>query len=144
MIDHIARIEAETQRTLEKMWRRRDRKNNGVFGYINSALQQIYDPTTGTIPGAAIPGGSVADHVAAGDPHTQYARTYAVDVGDGMATTITVTHNLGTRDVIVMVHKAASSYDAIICEVKMATTNTVTLTFDIAPSTAEFRCVVLG
>lgn len=69
---------------------------------------------------------------------------FAADVGDGAATTYTVTHNLGTRDVIVQVRKAASTYDYVVCDVKAATTSTVTLTFATAPASNEYRVVVIG
>lgn len=71
-------------------------------------------------------------------------RKYATDVGDNSSTSITVTHNLGTRDVTVSVHDAASTYDEVECDVQMATTNTITLIFVTAPTTNQYRCVVHG
>ena len=69
-------------------------------------------------------------------------RHYAADVGDGSSTTITVTHNLGTRDVQVAVREASSPYAYGDPTVKAATTNTVTLEFATAPSSGQYRCIV--
>jgi hypothetical protein len=72
------------------------------------------------------------------------ARTYAVDVGDGAAESIDVVHNLGTRDVVVQLHLAASTYDAVITDWLAKDINTVTLTFAVHPSASQYRCVVTG
>lgn len=73
----------------------------------------------------------------------RYAKaSYAVDVGDNSSTTITVTHNLGTRDVQVAVRETASPYAYGDPTIKAATTNTVTLDFASAPSSGQFRCIV--
>jgi hypothetical protein len=67
---------------------------------------------------------------------------YAVDVGNGSNTSITVTHNLGTKDVIVEVFDNSTPFARIFCDVLHATTNTVTLGFSTAPTSAQYRCVV--
>jgi hypothetical protein len=67
---------------------------------------------------------------------------YAANVGDGSATSITITHNLGTRDVIVSVYEATGSYAEVICDVNHATTNTITLLFSVAPTLNQYRVVV--
>lgn len=71
-------------------------------------------------------------------------RKFAVDVGDGSTTSITITHNLGTRDVTVGVYQNTSTWDEVECDVLHATINTVTLVFAVAPTAAQFRCVVHG
>lgn len=67
--------------------------------------------------------------------------TYATSVGDGSATSYTVTHNLGSRDVIVQLYDA-SSYDTVIADVVRTNTTTVTLTFGSAPATNDIRVLV--
>jgi len=67
---------------------------------------------------------------------------YAANVGDGSATSYTITHNLGTRDVIVSVYEATGSYAEVICDVNHATTNTITLLFSVAPTLNQYRVVV--
>jgi len=71
-------------------------------------------------------------------------RKYATAIGDGSATSITVTHNLNTRDVTVAVYSATSTYDEVMCDVQHATVNTVTLLFSVAPTAGQYRAVVHG
>jgi hypothetical protein len=75
---------------------------------------------------------------------TVVVRKYAVAIGDGSATSITVTHNLNTRDVTVGVYSSASTYDEVMCDVQHATVNTVTLLFSVAPTAGQYRAVVHG
>ena len=67
---------------------------------------------------------------------------YSTNVGDGSATSYTITHNLGTRDVIVSVYEASGSYAEVICDVNHATTTTITLLFSVAPTLNQYRVVV--
>lgn len=75
---------------------------------------------------------------------TVVVRKYAVDIGDDTATSITVTHNLNTRDVTVGVYLATSTYDEVECDILHATVNTVTLLFSVAPTAGQYRAVVHG
>jgi hypothetical protein len=72
------------------------------------------------------------------------AHVYATDVGNGSATEITVTHNLGTRDVTVQVRQAGSPYAYVLADVEAATTNTVTVRFAVAPTSSQYRVIVMG
>jgi hypothetical protein len=69
---------------------------------------------------------------------------FAADVGDGSSTSITITHNLGTKDVHVTLYRKSGNFDEVIPDKQHATTNTVVLVFASAPSSAQFRCVVTG
>jgi hypothetical protein len=71
-------------------------------------------------------------------------RKYGADVGDGSATSYTITHNLGTRDVQVTVYDNSAPYAEVICDVNHATTNTITLLFSVAPTSNQYRVVVQG
>ena len=71
-------------------------------------------------------------------------KKYAVDVGDGASTSITVTHSLGTQDVTVAVYAKASPYAEVECDVQHTSTSAVTLVFATAPTSAQYRCVVHG
>jgi len=71
-------------------------------------------------------------------------RKYGVNVGDGSATSYTITHNLGTRDVVVSVYENSGSYAEVICDVNHATTNTITLLFSVAPTSNQYRVAVQG
>lgn len=67
---------------------------------------------------------------------------YAANVGDGSSTSITVTHNLGTRDVIVTLYDNSSPYAEVTCDVQHTSTSAVTLLFSVAPTSNQYRVVV--
>lgn len=69
---------------------------------------------------------------------------YAVTVGDGSSTTLTVTHNLGTRNVIVQVFLTASPYEEVEVGVERYDLNTVKLYFATAPASEAYTVVVVG
>lgn len=71
-------------------------------------------------------------------------KRYAASFGDGSATQYDLTHNLGSRDVLVQVVRVASPYDTIFCDVSRLDTNTVRLNFATAPTTNQFRGVIIG
>ena len=68
-------------------------------------------------------------------------RLYAASIGNGSATSIAVSHNLGSRDVIVQLYDA-SSYDTVIADVVRTDANTVTIGFSSAPSSNDIRVLV--
>jgi len=70
-------------------------------------------------------------------------KKYSVSIGDGSATSYTVTHNLASRDVHVTIYNA-STYDEVITDVTHATTNTLTIVFATAPASNAYRVVVVG
>jgi hypothetical protein len=70
-------------------------------------------------------------------------KKYSVAIGDGSATSYTVTHNLASRDVQVTVYNA-STYDEVITDVTHTTTNTLTIVFASAPASNAYRVVVIG
>jgi hypothetical protein len=67
---------------------------------------------------------------------------YAANLGDGVSLSYVITHNLGTRDVTVLVYRSSSPYDVIETYVELTSTNTVTLTFLTAPTSNEYRVVI--
>ena len=71
------------------------------------------------------------------------ARIASRVIGDGASTSYTVTHNFGTRAVVVQVFDS-STYDTVIADVVRTTTDSVTVSFSAAPSTGAFTVVVTG
>lgn len=69
-------------------------------------------------------------------------RKYAANVGDGTATTYTITHSLNTKDVIVSVYDNSSPYAEVICDVQHTSTSAITLLFSVAPTSNQYRVVV--
>jgi hypothetical protein len=70
-------------------------------------------------------------------------KKYAVSIGDGSATSYTVTHNLASLDVAVTVFNNSTG-DEVITDVTHATTNTLTIVFATAPASNAYRVVVVG
>lgn len=69
-------------------------------------------------------------------------RKYAANVGDGSNTSYTISHNLGTRDVIVTIYDNSSPYAEVICDVQHTSTTAITLLFSVAPTSNQYRVVV--
>jgi hypothetical protein len=69
---------------------------------------------------------------------------YAANVGDGTSTAITVTHNLGTKDVLVTVYDNTTPFAEVECDVEHTSTSAITLRFTTAPTASQYRVVVLG
>ncbi len=104
--------------------------------------------------GAGLTGGTTSYDVGAGTGITVTADAVGIDttvvvrkvsasVGNGTATSIAVTHNLGTRDVTVGVYDTAT-FEEVWPDVTHTDINTVTLAFATAPATGAFRAVVHG
>lgn len=68
-------------------------------------------------------------------------RFYATSIGDGSATSYTVTHNLGSQDVIVQLYDA-SSLDTVFADVVRTSTSVVTIDFAVAPTANDIRVLV--
>lgn len=71
------------------------------------------------------------------------ARKYSTDIGDGTTTTLTVTHNLNTQDINVIVRNKATN-DIEFAGVSAPTVNTAAITFAAAPGVNAYRVTVHG
>lgn len=71
------------------------------------------------------------------------ARKYSATIGDGTATTITLTHNLNTKDVAVSVREASGDAGVLVDWVANGV-NTVQLTFGTPPSVGQYRAMVVA
>ena len=69
------------------------------------------------------------------------ARSFATTIGDGSSTSLTITHNLNTRDVIVQIYDI-TNYDTVYADVVRTSTTAVTATFASAPSSGAYRALV--
>lgn len=72
------------------------------------------------------------------------ARKFSAAIGDGSTTAIVVTHNLATRDLQATVLRATTPWDIIHCDIEMTTTNTTTFRFTTAPTSNQYRVVIVG
>lgn len=75
---------------------------------------------------------------------TVTARKAGANIGNGSATSFAVTHNLGTTDAAVLVRETAGGLAEVECDIVFTDTNTVTVTFNTAPTTGQYRVTVIG
>ena len=110
---------------------------NGGLTLSGSAFSILLDTNSGLVLGA---GGIKIDP--SQFANLGIARKYAADLASG-STTVTITHNLGTVDVHVqIVEKAAGT--VVLHEESSRTTNTAVLVFAVAPTTGQYRAIVIG
>jgi hypothetical protein len=72
-----------------------------------------------------------------------FARKQTTNVGDGSATSFTLTHGWGTTFTIVGVNRAIAPYDSVECDVERTTT-TVVVRFAVAPTASQYQVTVVG
>lgn len=72
-----------------------------------------------------------------------FTKKATASVGNGSATSFSVTHNLGTRDVQVQIFDN-STYDTVEADVVRTDANNVTVSFATAPASNAYRVVVIG
>jgi len=70
-------------------------------------------------------------------------RKFTSTIGNGSLTQIPVTHNLGSRTVVVNVYDSAT-YDTVECDVVRTSTTVVTLGFTVAPASGAYTVVIVG
>lgn len=71
-------------------------------------------------------------------------KKYAATIGDGTATSITVTHNLNSTDVVAQLFEATGSKREVLVEKQITSVNAVTFLFDSAPALNSLRAVVIA
>jgi hypothetical protein len=112
-----------------------------------SSITTLGTITTGVWNGtdvAVADGGTGSSTAAGAKTNLGFITRYAETIGDGVLTSFTVTHNLGTRDVVVQVRQNSGSYEYVNCDVAATTDNTLTLAFGAAPSSNAYRVIVTG
>jgi len=127
----------------------------GVLSRDVIDLGQGSDDTTGTLPvdqggtGAVTESDartSLASTPTGGGMDTStpvLARVSSKAIGDGAATSYTITHNFNTRAVIVQVYDS-STYETVIADVSRTNVNAVTVAFSVAPASNAYTVVVTG
>jgi len=72
------------------------------------------------------------------------ARKYAVNIGDGNATTIVVNHNLGSVDITATIKDMSTQLFVYNATIKTYDANTIIVSFQTAPSINQYRVTVIG
>ena len=120
--------------------------SNGSYGGVTKSLTATID-TKGRVTAMAdasiaIPASQITDFCAAVTTCIGNNHNYAVDIGDDSATTYVVTHNLGTRDVMVQCYYTASPYGTVELQVERNSTSQVTLSTVEALANDSVRVLV--
>lgn len=85
---------------------------------------------------------SVSGTVISADPAVIASKASAI-IGDGVSTTLSVTHSLNTLNVQVSVQEVATN-GYVLVDWVANTVNVVQLTFGLAPTTGQYRVTVIG
>lgn len=126
--------------------------NNLLSGYatdadVAAAISSLIDAAPGTLDTLNELAAALGDdpNFATTITNEISAKTgkFTATVGDGAATSIVVTHNLGTRAVAVSVDDATTFAEKTV-GVEKTTINTVTLTFDTAPALNSRLVTIIG
>lgn len=116
----------------------------GTYGLAGSVPQITFDAkgraTAATNVAIAITASQVTDFASAVQAVVD-TNGAAANVGDGEAVVFAVTHNLGTRDVMVQVYDNAT-YDTVYVDVVRTSVNVVTLTFATTPASNAYRVLI--
>ena len=121
-----------------------DSETNGNIK-INGAEVNVYSHPT-SHPASMITQDTTHKFVTDSEKSSWNSRTkkYAADIGNGTATEFTVTHNLGTQDVTVLLREKASPFNQVFCDVQIVSTTQIKLLFATAPAAGAYRVVVTG
>lgn len=68
---------------------------------------------------------------------------YSATFGDAMNTSYTITHNLGTQDLVASVRRTSDN-KLVYCEIEMTSANTVTVRLNSAPGNNALRITLIG
>lgn len=155
--DIIGLVDTEDSNSLKKM------TFTNLKAFLKTYFDGLYPAETVTTIGALINGATAKTTPAAGDMFglmddsdshllkkfgwsdliTLIPQKYSVTFGNASDTTYTITHNLGTKDIIATVRVVA---DDIIAEAQVTSTSTTqaTVTLDAAPGVNALRITIIG
>jgi len=122
--------------------------DRGVAGAVGTAgkTASITFNKTGVATAAseqniAIVASQVTDFCAAVETCVASDLTFATNIGNASATTYVVTHNLGTRDVVVQLYDN-STYDTVYAQVVRNSTSQITITTNSPIATNDVRVLI--
>lgn len=77
-----------------------------------------------------------------GTDYHAIARKFVQAIGG--ATSVVVTHNLNTRDIVATLRTTASPYDIVVTDIEFTTLDTCTVYFAVAPSAGAYTLTLVG
>lgn len=115
-------------------------------GVTSSSLTSVGTIGTGVWQATAVGiqyGGTGASTAADARANLGATTKYAATIGNGASTSFTVTHNFNTADVVVAVYTVADG-TVVYPDITNSTVNAVTIDFATAPTSNQYRVVVVG
>lgn len=103
--------------------------------YIAGNGLNLSSTTFNVVPG----NGVLADGSSTRVDPAVVARKYTSTFGDGSTTSFDVVHGLGNQWATVQVYQAATPFQQVFPDIKLKDANTVTLIFNAAPTTNQYR-----
>ncbi len=129
---------------------------NGYFVDVVRNSMRRGDLPDGTSPAPIVPGGDGPPPIIGppgppGPPGADGAQgppglsrlTYSIAFGDGASLQYTITHNLGTSNVVVAIRRALDGVQ-VLCAVTVISASVVQLDLDSIPTLNQYICTVLG
>lgn len=124
--------------------------NSGVsaasYGGVTKSLNATVDAkgfvTAMSENTIAIPASQITDFCSAVTTCIGNNHNFTADIGNNTATEYIITHNLGTRDVMVQAYRNSSPYDTVELTVERTSTSAVTLKTVEALTTNEVRVMI--
>ena len=79
-----------------------------------------------------------------GSNYYAIARKFVSVIGDASNVAFDVVHNMGTRDLTVQVRENNADYNLVETDVSFKDTNTVTISFTVAPDANAYKVIIVG
>lgn len=140
------RLQAESDfEDVEVLWSNVQNRPNSSVSDIDDAVAKKHEHTNKSTLDDITSAGS-GEIITNSERSTLQSATqkHAETIGDGSSTSFSVTHNMGTRDVSVTVRENNSPYEVVYTDIEVETENSVKIKFADAPSSDEFRVIIIG
>ena len=79
-----------------------------------------------------------------GSNYYAIARKFVAVIGDASNVSFDVVHNMGTRDLTVQIRENNADYNLVETDVAFKDTNTVTVSFTVAPDANAYKVIIVG
>jgi len=96
-----------------------------------------------TVPVSVANGGTGSTTAAGARTNLGAPSKVTFTIGNGSSTTIVLNHALGTIDVLVEVYRVSDGV-TVLCDVTRTDANNASATFAVAPTTGQYRAIVIG